>query len=211
MAQFKASITYPTKQETREIIKDVITDLTRQELAKKAKALFSTVNKRIARLQTSDVISPALNALEKKRIPKFTIGGKNLKELQKEYSEALAFYNLETGTVTGARVYTNQLKQYFGDKVKDKNFIAKTFDLLRTLKDRLPELYKNVYGKDLQTIIQEDTNLQEKLYSENSIESEQAMTELIDKIIEQTTEQTQDQVEDLVQKYIDIAEGTFLF
>lgn len=148
---------------TKEQIKADVSEMTRSQLSKQAKQIFSTVNKRIQRLIDSDTISPALEALIKKRgtNPKFTTGGKDLTALQKEYSEAIAFYNLETGTVTGARKYTNKLKQVIGERIDDKEYINKLFDLMHGVAERIPiQIANNTIGTDtiLNQIIENDTN-----------------------------------------------------
>ncbi len=148
---------------TREQIAQDVSEMTRQQLSKHAKQIFSTVNKRIRRLIDSDTISPALEALKRKRgnNPRFTTGGKDLEQLQKEYSEAIAFYNLETGTVTGAKSYTNKLKNLIGERIEDKEYINKLFDLLHGATERLPmQIAKNTIGTDtiLNQIIEDDVN-----------------------------------------------------
>lgn len=148
---------------TREQISKDVSEMTRAQLSKHAKQIFSTVNKRIRRLIDSDTISPALEALKRKRgnNPRFTTGGKDLDALQKEYSEAIAFYNLETGTVTGARSYTNKLKNLIGERIEDKEYINKLFDLLHGATERLPmQIAKNTIGTDtiLNQIIEDDVN-----------------------------------------------------
>lgn len=201
--EIKLKVTAKTqpKSETRKLVEREVKDLSRKELAKQAKALFSTVNKRIKRLQNSDVVSPALDALKKKRTPHFTTGGKSLEQLQKEYSEALAFYNLETGTVTGARAFTNKLENMLGERVHDRDYLAKTFDLLHTVQNRLPELYKNKFGTDpqeLQNMIERVEGLEEQLYSDNAEEQEKAMSELLDNIIKQLTDELQQTIDSII-------------
>lgn len=129
-------------------VRKEIEEMTRQELAKEANKLFSMVNKRIRRLKDSDTISPALEALQRKRgNSQFSTRGKNLQALQDEYVEALSFSNLQTSTVNGARQYTRGLQDLLGDKIHDKDYISAIFDLMHGLEERLPvELASNMIG-----------------------------------------------------------------
>lgn len=129
-------------------VRKEIEEMTRQELAKEANKLFSMVNKRIRRLKDSDTISPALEALQRKRgDSQFSSRGKNLQALQDEYIEALSFSNLQTSTVNGARQYTRELQDLLGDKIHDKDYISSIFDLMHGLEERLPvELASNMIG-----------------------------------------------------------------
>lgn len=129
-------------------VRKEIEEMTRQELAKQATKLFSAVNKRIDRLQASNTISPALEALQRKRgDTHFSARGKSLEALQDEYVEALSFSNLQTSTVSGARQYTNQLKSLLGDRIKDSDYVSSVFDLMHGVAERLPvELASNMIG-----------------------------------------------------------------
>lgn len=210
-ASIKVTGKVQPKSETRKIVSESIQDLSRKELAQRAKQLFSTVNKRINRLKNSDVVSPALDALQNKREAHFTIGGKDLKALQREYAEALSFYNLETGTVKGARAFTKSLENMLGERVHDKNYLRKTFELLHTVQNRLPQIYKDRYGTDpieLQIIIERYTDLEESLYSNNAIEREQAIIQLIDKLTNDLTDQLHTTLEDIINSAVnDLGSG----
>lgn len=129
-------------------VRKEIEDMTKQELAKEANKLFSMVNKRIRRLKDSDTISPALEALQRKRgDAQFSTRGKDLKSLQDEYVQALSFSNLQTSTVRGARDYTKGLKSLLGEKIKDPDYVNAIFDLMHGVEERLPvELASNMIG-----------------------------------------------------------------
>lgn len=173
-------------------------DLSLKELKRMSHDLFAVANKRIRRLQNKDVISPALNALNDRRSGHvtFTIGSKNLKQLQREYSEAMAFLNLETSTVTGAKRYEAKLKQYVGSDISDKN-ISYMFDLLHSIQERIPE---RVFGKvagsmpileQLQEMLEDDTNSDVNTYESESEKREHIISEAIDKLVNEIDESVQ--------------------
>lgn len=189
------------KSETRKLVEREVKDLSRKELAKQAKVLFGTVNKRIKRLQNSNVVSPALDYLKKRRSPHFTVGGKSLEQLQKEYSEALAFYNLETGTVTGARAFTNNLEHMLGDRVHDTDYLSRIFDILHSVEDRLPALYKNRFGTDpqvLQNMIEKVEGLEGRLFSENAEIYEKSLTKFVDELEKKLTDEVDRNIDDII-------------
>lgn len=173
-------------------------DLSLKELKRMSHDLFAVANKRIRRLQNKDVISPALNALNDRRSGHvtFTIGSKNLKQLQREYSEAMAFLNLETSTVTGAKRYEAKLKQYVGSDMSDKN-ISYMFDLLHSIQERIPE---RVFGKvagsmpileQLQEMLEDDTNSDVNTFESESEKREHIISEAIDKLVNEIDESVQ--------------------
>lgn len=125
-----------SKRLENELARD-ITKLTQKEFRTQASHLFSAVNKRIKRLENSNVLSPALDALKKSDAGShFTVRGKSDSELINEYNRALAFYNLHTATVSGARQFTNELKNLLGDNL-DKDYISSIFDMMHTISERL--------------------------------------------------------------------------
>lgn len=171
-----------------------------KELRKTAKSLFSTVNKRMDRLQDSDTISPALEGLIKKRggVKHFTSGGKDLKALEKEVAQAVAFYNRETSTVSGARHFTTRLKELIGDRVDDKDYVNDVFDLMHGVAERVPvKLERNMIGTNqiLNEVIEEAVN--QNISAINS--DEQSRNDFITKMVQQVTDEVDDFMNETVQ------------
>lgn len=169
--------------------KKALEELSLKELKRMSHDLFAVANKRIRRLQNKDVLSPALDALQKKRTghETFTIGSKNLKQLQREYSEAIAFLNLETSTVTGAKRYENNLKQYVGSDVSKKT-VSYIFDLLHSIQERVPQkIYGNMAGsvpilEQIQEMLIEDIESNENEFESESDKRERIITNAIEKL-----------------------------
>lgn len=184
---------------TRELVEMDVTHMVRSELAAIATPLFSTVNKRIKRLIDSDTVSPALEGLIRKRgvNPRFSARGKDLASLQREYAEALAWYNLNTSTVTGARQFTKKLQAKIGERVKDKEYVKSVFDLMHSVAERIPvmlagnmigtqDILNNIveqYTADEITEFMSDADVQESIINEmvqemiNALVEEQMMEE----------------------------------
>lgn len=176
-------------------IKKAATNLTFESLEKQAKTVFNRVNKRIRNLSSNrkNVISPALNALEKKRgaSPRFGTSGSYTKgdmgSLQKELALALEFDNMETSTVKGATNYTNNLKRQLGGTKLNNDAINIVFDSLHALHERMPDtIYGNLlqYKDYLDTIVETQENIDFDNLDENALNEivETAINNLTDKI-----------------------------
>lgn len=144
-------------------LKDFLANLTKSELKKYAQSVFNVANKRISRMEgQTGIISPALTALNKRRNGNthFSSAGKDLTALEQEITEAMAFTNLSTSTLGGARAFTSKLRDVMGDKVDDKEYISHIFDTMHAVSERIPQLAKNMIGTDtiLNEIVEEQEN-----------------------------------------------------
>lgn len=178
---------YKEKEANEEIEKQAL-----KELRRVSKNLFPIVNKRIDRLVNSNTVSPALEGLIKKRGAKhFTSGGKDLKALEKEVASAIAFYNRETSTVTGARHFTSRLQELIGNRIHDKDYINDVFDLMHGVAERVPvKLEKNMVGTNqiLNEVIEEATS--QNISAINS--DEESRNEFITKLVKQLQKETKE-------------------
>ena len=73
-------------------------------------------NKRINRLESSKVLSPALHAVLNSG-GKFYAKGADLKQLQHEYARCINFLNMGTSTVTTARQYERTIAEKLGGQL----------------------------------------------------------------------------------------------
>lgn len=120
----------------------------RSELVKQMQPTIDAANKRIKRLQGMKTLSPALNAVMDNG-GKFSLKGKSRNEVLKEASRAIAFINMKTSTVSGAK----QFERGFAAKLSNKaqnitNDQRKVlFDAFRKL-EQISPVGLNVYGSD---------------------------------------------------------------
>ena len=120
----------------------------RNELVKQMQPTIDAANKRIKRLQGMKTLSPALNAVMDSG-GKFSLKGKTRNEVLKEASRAVAFINMKTSTVSGAK----QFERGFAAKLSNKaqnitNEQRKVlFDAFRKL-EQISPVGLNVYGSD---------------------------------------------------------------
>lgn len=119
---------------------------TRQQLARECNRLFSIANKRITRLQNSEVLSPALHAVVNSG-GKFYAKGADLKQLQHEYARCVNFLNMNTSTVTGARQYEKTITEKLGGHKLSKDQKSLLFKAFRAIEKLSPSGVR-IYGSD---------------------------------------------------------------
>lgn len=118
--------------------------LSRKELAQVVSRLGSTANKRLRRFEKKDTTSPATEYV-KRTGGKFSVKGKNIESLKKEYLRVKGFLEAETSTITGAKKVRknviNKLKE-FGIDIKENQY-----DKFFKVYERLKEVDRTVSDK----------------------------------------------------------------
>lgn len=98
------------------IKKDVITALeSSPELRKEISRVFQQANRRIQNVENSGIVSPAVIALNKgdiKRFTKFSMQH-DWNDLKIEYSKAVSFLQQPTSTASGTKEYARHLKKTY--------------------------------------------------------------------------------------------------
>lgn len=120
----------------------------RHELAKQLQPTIDAANKRMKRLEGMKTLSPALNSVMESG-GKFSIKGKSRNEVLKEASRAIAFINMKTSTISGAKQFEKGFAAKLSNKAKDiTNEQRKLlFDNFRKLQQISP-VGLNIYGSD---------------------------------------------------------------
>ena len=165
----------------------------RQELAKECRRYFDMANKRINRLESSKVLSPALHAVLNSG-GKFYAKGADLKQLQHEYARCINFLNMGTSTVTTARQYERTVAEKLGGHKLSTDQKSLLFKAFRTIEKTSPAGVQ-AYGSDrliqylADEIDSEDENIMkgigsqdwdamiEKVIADMSVEYEKRMDE----------------------------------
>src|SRR5699024_6722985 len=100
---------------------------------------FQKANRRIQNIERTGEFSPAVAALNKgniKRYSKFSVGGHSWNELKREYAKAVGFLKQPTSTATGTREYTQSLEREYN--ITHDEYIAMTNEIrgkLNSLED----------------------------------------------------------------------------
>lgn len=121
----------------------------RDEFIKQIQPTIDAANKRVKRLQELKTLSPALNSVLESG-GRFSIKGKSRNEILKEASRAIAFINMKTSTVSGAKDFEARFQAKLSNRAKG----VITNDQRKALWDgfrKLQQISKvglNVYGSD---------------------------------------------------------------
>lgn len=140
-----------TKTEIKQSLHQLPNDfrrMSRSELYKAVRPTIDAANKRLKRLESSEILSPAYsNVIE--RGGKFSTAGLDRNELIREASRAISFMNMETSTLKGAKQYENNLVSKLSNKAKSITQSQRKvlFDAFRKLEQISPQGL-NLYGSD---------------------------------------------------------------
>lgn len=105
----KGDLKYPAKDVRGWVLK---------ELKKECRRVFDIANKRIGRLDSSGLGSPAVHSVMNSG-GKFYVKGLGWNQLYKEYRRCINFLNMPTSTVTGARQEKRRIEQLLGRPLSD--------------------------------------------------------------------------------------------
>lgn len=192
------------KQVLRKNVSDALkSDEGLKELKKQARRIFSRVNKKLDRLKASDAVSPAYEGIIERHGTNFhfTYGGQNEESLQSLINEALIFESRQTSTLSGAKRFTNDLKDLIREHdVHDDEYINSIFDTMHGVAERIPiDLQKNMVGTDiiLNSVIDR--------YTENEIHvlSDADRNDFIDALVDKLTKSATKQLLQKTPKIID--------
>lgn len=138
----------PRQSRVRKQLPDNFTSMKRDEFVKQMQPTIDAANKRLKRLQGMKTLSPALNSVMESG-GRFSLKGKTRNEVIKESSRAIAFINMKTSTVSGAKQFEKGFAAKLSNKSKDiTNDQRKTlFDSFRKLQQISP-VGLNIYGSD---------------------------------------------------------------
>ena len=170
----------------------------RQNLARIVTKLDSAANKRLARLEKAGYNTPAMRAAKVDKGERFSVAGKNLKELRAAYIRVSNFLKSDTSTKKGYKSFLKKMQKAFADKgVKiggrtDKDaqdFIQKETKIFDWLKERNPIIEESGYKYEAMKIISE--------YVSQDNLSESAIKRRMAKWLKETYEEEQKR------KYID--------
>lgn len=138
----------PRQSRVRKQLPDNFSTMKRGDLIAQMQPTIDAANKRLKRLQGMETLSPALNSAMQSG-GKFSIKGKTRNEILKESSRAIAFINMKTSTVSGAKQFERNFAAKLSNKAKNiTNDQRKTlFDSFRKLQQISP-VGLNIYGSE---------------------------------------------------------------
>lgn len=166
------------------------------EYRKEIARVFQMANRRIQNIEQSGQLSPAVQALNKgdvKRFTKFSMEG-DWNTLKIEYGKAISFLRQPTSTVQGARQYGQYLQRIYNLTPDEYNLMAKN------LLGKLNSISDSVFVERYLMRYKDFTGEMEQSASDIStqIESEaQSISRAIDAEIERQADEVADRMEDI--------------
>lgn len=170
----------------------------RQNLARIVTKLNSAANKRVVRLEKAGYNTPAMRAAKVDKGRRFSVAGKNLKQLRAEYIRVSNFLKANTSTKKGYKGFLKKIQKAFSDKgvkidgkggTDTQDFIQKETKIFDWLKERNPIIEESGYKYGAMKMISE--------YVSRGNLSETAIKRRMAKWVKETYEEEQKR------KYID--------
>lgn len=136
----------------------------RQNLAKIVTKLNSAANKRVVRLEKAGYNTPAMRAAKVDKGQRFSVAGKNLKQLRAEYIRVSGFLKADTSTKKGYKGFLKKIQKSFSDKgvkiggkggTDTQNFIQKETKIYDWLKEKSPIIEESGYKYEAMKMISE--------------------------------------------------------
>ena len=153
----------------------------RQNLARIVTKLNSAANKRVTRLEKAGYNTPAMRTAKVDKGQRFSVAGKNLKQLRAEYIRVSGFLKADTSTKKGYKGFLKKIQKAFSDKgVKiggkgsndTQDFIQMETKIYDWLKEKSPIIEESGYKYEAMKMISEYVS-QDNL-SESSIKRRMA-------------------------------------
>ena len=139
----------------------------RQNLARIVTKLDSAANKRLVRLEKAGYNTPAMRAAKVDKGERFSVAGKNLKELRAAYIRVSNFLKSDTSTKKGYKIFLKKMQKAFADKgvtiggggdKATQDFIQKETKIFDWLKERNPIIEESGYKYEALQKISEYVN-----------------------------------------------------
>lgn len=136
----------------------------RQNLARIVTKLNSAANKRVTRLEKAGYNTPAMRAAKVDKGQRFSVAGKNLKQLRAEYIRVSGFLKADTSTKKGYKSFLKKIQKSFSDKGVEiggrggtgiQDFIQKETKIYDWLKEKSPIIEESGYKYEAMKMISE--------------------------------------------------------
>ena len=164
----------------------------RQNLARIVTKLNSAANKRVTRLEKAGYNTPAMRAAKVDKGRRFSVAGKNLKQLRAEYIRVSNFLKADTSNKKGYKGFLKKIQKAFSDKgvkiggkggTDTQDFIQMETKIYDWLKEKSPIIEESGYKYEAMKMISE--------YVSRGNLSESAIRRLMSKWIREVYEEEQ--------------------
>ena len=136
----------------------------RQNLARIVTKLNSAANKRVTRLEKAGYNTPAMRAAKVDKGQRFSVAGKNLKQLRAEYIRVSGFLKADTSTKKGYKGFLKKIQKAVSDKgvkiggkggTDTQDFIQTETKIYDWLKEKSPIIEESGYKYEAMKMISE--------------------------------------------------------
>lgn len=174
------------------------------ELRKEISKIFQRANRRIQNIQSKELLSPAVTALNKgdvKGFAKFSMR-KDWQSLKIEYGRAVSFLRQPTSTATGTRQYNEHLKSVYNLTDKEFSLMAKSLnDKLTSISDsNFVEKYLFNYKDFTGDLEREARDVSDQIESD-SVELANALQDEIRTQADRVSSEITDQVSSIIDAF----------
>lgn len=179
----------------------------RDNMARIVTRLNSAANKRLKRLKQEGFNTPAMRGAKVDKGQKFSVKGKNLKQLRSEYTRVSLFLKSDTSTKKGYKKFLHRMKKSLSDNgveikggdIATQDFIDKETRIVDWLKEHNPMVYEKDYRYEVITKIND--------YINQGNLSEHAIKRRLNKWLKKTYEQQQRNSSIDTSNFFDITEN----
>lgn len=174
------------------------------ELRKEISKIFQRANRRIQNIQSKELLSPAVTALNKgdiKGFAKFSMR-QDWQSLKIEYGRAVSFLRQPTSTATGTRQYNEHLKSVYNLTDKEFSLMAKSLnDKLTSISDsNFVEKYLFNYKDFTGDLEREARDVSDQIESD-SVELANALQDEIRTQADRVSSEITDQVSSIIDAF----------
>lgn len=133
--------------------------MTRKELSDVVSTLASAGNKRLRRLEQSELGKESFayqnvqKSVRKGDRANFSVKGKNLNQLRNEYKNVANFLNQKTSSVTGWKKELKNIKERIGKKDISANELTSFFSMYRKLEELNPTVIQSYGSTETQRLL----------------------------------------------------------
>ena len=202
----KVNLTGKSVKELAHLPASEIKKYDRDNMARIVTKLNSAANKRLKRLKQEGYNTPAMRAAKVDKGAKFSVAGKNLKQLRAEYIRVSLFLKSTTSTKKGYKKFLHHMKKSLSDNgveikggdIATQDFIDKETRIVDWLKEHNPLVYEKDYRYEVIIKIND--------YINQGNLSELAIKRRLNKWLKKTYEQQQRNRSVDTSKFFDITE-----
>jgi len=126
-----------------------------RQLRNEIRRVFQKANRRIQNIRQSEEFSPAVVALTRGDVRKYTVFSmaQSWENLKSDYARAVAFLNQPTSTATGTREYNKQLQERY--ELDDASYEALSDDYMKKYNKLIGTDFVELYLKGYKDFTQE--------------------------------------------------------